>query len=257
MKKIVEIKKDNKKNVIKKVFVNFITGIRAAGTIAIIPIFTNFGYFTAGLTAILFFLTDFIDGQLARRLHVQSFFGSLLDGLSDKAFGIVCLLLLSLENPMFLTIIASEIAILAVNYHSIQKGNNAKSSMQGKVKTCFLSAAIVGSLFAYGAPTLKEVLNFSKVGLLDKMLNINPNIITTCIAVPALASSLYVLYDYTKKSKEADKKREFEEEKRIKEIKKERKELVDRKEFLYRLFNTEYYLEHKDDSIKKLLYKRQ
>ena len=57
------------------------------------PIFASCGALATGLAAMGFFLTDFIDGFLARKLHVQSFFGSLLDALSDKAFGIVCLVL--------------------------------------------------------------------------------------------------------------------------------------------------------------------
>ena len=41
------------------------------------------GTLATGLAAMGFFLTDFIDGFLARKLHAQTFFGSLLDAVSE------------------------------------------------------------------------------------------------------------------------------------------------------------------------------
>lgn len=143
----VEHNKERKKHIRNKIFVNLITSLRSLGTIAIVPVYFLGGSLMAGLAAMGFFVTDFIDGQLARRLHVESFFGSLLDGLSDKAFGIVCLLLLATVNPLFLGIIGVELGILVINYKSIKRGNNAQSSLAGKMKTLLLAGTIVGSFF--------------------------------------------------------------------------------------------------------------
>lgn len=282
--KIIKIEKDEKygKNHVRnKVLVNLITFIRSLGTIAIVPIYTMCGTFTAALAAIGFFATDFIDGMLARKLHVQSFFGSLLDGLSDKAFGIVCLLLLSTLNPIFLAIIAAEIGILAINYQSIKRGNNAQSSIAGKAKTVLLAASIVGSFFAYSAPTIKEILNYVNITSLNTLLEQNPDIISTILASTTLGASLFVAGDYVKKAKNQDKAKEeivleeeliSEENSEVKtkitldEIQKRKTELMRQKEevqelksmeeITHDLFDTDFYLEHKDDGIKKLFYKK-
>lgn len=282
--KIIKIEKDEKygKNHVRnKVLVNLITFIRSLGTIAIVPIYTMCGTFTTALAAIGFFATDFIDGMLARKLHVQSFFGSLLDGLSDKAFGIVCLLLLSTLNPIFLAIIAAEIGILAINYQSIKRGNNAQSSIAGKAKTVLLAASIVGSFFAYSAPTIKEILNYVNITSLNTLLEQNPDIISTILASTTLGASLFVAGDYVKKAKNQDKVKEeivleeeliSEENSEVKtkitldEIQKRKTELMRQKEevqelksmeeITHDLFDTDFYLEHKDDGIKKLFYKK-
>ena len=150
-KKLISIEKTDKTHTLKKVLVNSITAIRALGTLVIVPIFKNNGPFTAGLAAAGFFLTDFIDGKLARGLKVQTFFGSLLDSLSDKAFAIICLVLLALQNPIFWTVIAAEGAIVYANYKSAQKGNNIQSSFAGKAKTACMLVG-VSLLFLHDLP---------------------------------------------------------------------------------------------------------
>ena len=267
--------KNHKRN---QILVNLITGIRSLGTIAIVPIFASYGALATGLAAMGFFLTDFIDGFLARKLHVQSFFGSLLDALSDKAFGIVCLLLLSTLNPMFLAVIGVELGIFAINYKSIQNNNNVKSSKVGKAKTFLLAGSIVGSFFAYSAPTIKEVLNYVNISSFNTLLELNPDLLSAILAIPAIGASIYVAKDYIDiaKKQEQEVKEEVVEEPTIEEHKmtleeiaeererllqqreylEEAKELKSREEILFALFDTNYYLEHKDDKIKSLLYKK-
>lgn len=272
--RIISVQKEEEKDKyhnLKKVLVNIITGLRTIGAIAIVPIFSSGGGIAAGLAAMGFFITDFIDGQLARRLKVQSFFGSLLDSISDKLFGIICLILLSTVNPAFIAVIASEIAIIIANYVAAENGKNVQSSKIGKAKTLLLGATITGSFFCMCAPTLKEVLKFTNIAALDKILSINPNILTTLLAIPAIAASTYVLSDYAKKatSKEEptiEKENEIQkienniedinaQKEKLKKEKEQIKELKSRKEIIHDLFDTEFYMEHKDDSVKKLLYK--
>lgn len=276
-KKLISIEKTDKTHTLKKVLVNSITAIRALGTLIIVPIFKNSGPFTAGLAAAGFFLTDFIDGKLARGLKVQTFFGSLLDSLSDKAFAIICLVLLALQNPIFWTVIAAEGAIVYANYKSAQKGNNIQSSKAGKIKTGVLGASIIGSMMCLEAPTIREMLKFTNSVALDKIFSLDPNLLTTLLAIPAVAASCYVLKDYinisNKQTEAKAKKVETKEpeitsadiEQTIAEIEAKKEELKSdkaklrqlksSKEILHDLFDTEFYLEHKDDDIKQLLYK--
>lgn len=288
--KIITIKKENtgaekygKNHKRNQILVNLITGIRSLGTIAIVPIYCTYGAFATGLAAAGFFLTDFIDGFLARKLHVQSFFGSLLDALSDKAFGIVCLLLLSTLNPVFLAIIGLELGIFAINYHSIQNNNNIKSSYAGKAKTLLLAGTIVGSFFSYDVPTVRELLNYINVASFTTLVETNPNLLSTILAIPAIGASLYVAKDYVNIAKKQEDKEQTEpcqeQEKepvveedstltleeiahkkeellQVKSEIEEAKKLKSREEILFALFDTDYYLANKDAKLKSLLYKQ-
>ena len=46
-------------------------------------------YIIAGVIFIIASLTDFLDGYLARKYEVSTFFGALLDGMFDKLFGFI------------------------------------------------------------------------------------------------------------------------------------------------------------------------
>ena len=272
--------KNHTRNII---LVNLITAIRSLGTVAIVPIFTKMGTLATGLAAMGFFLTDFIDGFLARKLHAQTFFGSLLDAVSDKAFGIICLLLLSTLNPIFLAIIGIELGIFAINYHSAQNDNNVQSSKAGKAKTFLLAGTVVGSFFAYSAPTIKEILNYVNISTFNALLDLNPDLLSTILAIPAIGASLYVAKDYISSAKKQQAQKKEQEQSSpvvetegmsLEEIAKKREELLQKKaqvqkakdqeakvlktkeEILFDLFDTDFYLEHKDDQIKSLLYKQ-
>ncbi|MEG1506952.1 MAG: CDP-alcohol phosphatidyltransferase family protein, partial [Bacilli bacterium] len=59
----------------KLIIVNFFTALRAAGILALVPVFINMGGVAAAVLATTCYLTDFIDGFLARKLHASTFFG--------------------------------------------------------------------------------------------------------------------------------------------------------------------------------------
>ena len=101
----------------------------------------------------------------------------------------------------------------------------------------------------------------------------NPKLLTTILAIPTIGANLYVAKDYLNISKKQEKEETKEEttpfeemtasleeiaQKREKLIsqKEELKELKSRQEIFHDLFDTEFYLEHKDDRLKTLLYKR-
>lgn len=293
--KIISIEKEEKnknskygKNHVRnKVLVNLITSVRALGTVGIIPIFLNCGSFVTALTAMGILVTDFIDGFLARKLNVQSFFGALLDAVSDKAFGIICLLLLSSLNPIFFVVIGIELGIFAINYKSAQNDNNVKTSSIGRAKTVLLAATIVGSFFCYDAPTLKEVLNYINVSCFDKLLEINPDILTTILATPIIGVNAYVAKDYLSIAKKQEQEREQTKEKEEEKLEvpvaeksspaqdgaltleeiatvrqgllKQKEELMvfkTREELLHDLFDTDFYITNKSAPLKSLLYKK-
>ena len=267
-KKINKIENNDKtKELTKKAIVNLITGVRTAGTFAIIPIYMKTGATTTALCSGAFFLTDMLDGALARSWHVQSFFGSLLDGLSDKAYAISCMALLAHENPIYLLPIGLELSILKINYGSMQRGNNVKSSILGKIKTGILALTMVDGFFLLKPEELKNILNNLNITSFDTLLNQKPSVLSNIAITPLIISELIVIGDYIAKSKKQDMLKQPEEKANLQKEKArlietketlaaQKLQLKNRQEIIHDLFDTEFYLENKDGGIKKLLYKK-
>ena len=242
----------------KKVIVNLITALRGVGALLLIPIFFNFGPAVMGLSFLGFIATDFIDGFLARKFNCSTFFGAILDGMVDKIFTLVSLGLLLTITPNMIYPLLLELGILGVGFYSASKGNSAKSSLMGKLKVwgCFL-------LSDYH--TLENILSFIKLPILD-INDINKSIkFLTDLAIGAEVATLgsYIVRDI----------KETNDKVRDSELQDNRKTLRDRllkdKELLQsikdnrvskddikdRLFDTEFYQEHKDDSMRLILKK--
>jgi len=228
----------------KKAIVNLITIIRSVGTVAIIPIFLVSGTFSAACASIGLFFTDYLDGHLARKYHVESFFGSLLDSLSDKSFGIICLVLLCTYNKAFLSLILSELTIFKINYNSTTKNNNVKTSKLGRIKQGMLATTIIGSFICFSKDDLKEILTNLKLDSFNKLLDFDPKIVTTIMALTTAITSTLVAIDYYEKSE----KQEVEKSEKLTEFKSS-------EEIINNLFDTDYYLEHKNDRILSLFKK--
>jgi len=102
---------------------------------------------------IVFALTDWADGYLARRLNMTSSFGAFLDPVADKVLVTAALLVLvhlgRLNALVALVIIGREIAISALREWMAQIGASRSVAvhMLGKVKTVVQMVAIPFLLF--------------------------------------------------------------------------------------------------------------
>ena len=107
----------------------------------------------ATLMFVLFALTDWLDGYLARRLNQTSAFGAFLDPVADKFLVCACLLVLvhlgRADVFVALIIIGREIAISALREWMAQIGaaRSVAVHMLGKVKTTVQMVAIPFLLF--------------------------------------------------------------------------------------------------------------
>ena len=86
---------------------------------------TRLGLFLAGLGLILLaLLTDVLDGQLARRLHVESKDGYLLDGLGDRSIYIALILVFHSTHEIFgivaWLLILREVGIYAIRVIEVE-----------------------------------------------------------------------------------------------------------------------------------------
>ena len=236
----------------KKILVNMITSLRGVGGILLVPIFTIYGSIPASIWFVLFMATDWIDGYLARKYEVSSFFGALLDGMFDKLFGIISFLLLASISPSYTIPLLFEAGILSYGLYSASKGNNIKSSLIGKTKMWFLAAsAFLGFLNTdyLALENFLTTLNLTVVPL-DNLVKLEKVTSTALVGMEALSLTSYVVND-----KLQDNIKSVKVPLKVKDIKDViiSRDEETKNEVKMRLFDTNYYEENKDKPLSLLL----
>ena len=226
----------NISKIIKLVIVNLITSIRIIGAFTLPIVYYKYGVGEAAVFILILFLSDSIDGLLARTLHVSTFFGSILDASSDKLLNAVSLIILGLEYNIMFGPLVIEIAILYTVYSTYRYGGNVQSTIIGKIKTFILDFLVVISYILLSLPTinLHYHLVFRLIGLTDFLIHIFGFII--------LIACLIALVDYMGKNKIARLNPKAIENKLKTKHKKTFKRII------HDLFDTEYYKQHRNES---------
>lgn len=235
--------KKNSIKALKLVLINTITIIRLIGAFILPFIYQKYGASIVSIIIILLFLTDTIDGFLARHLHASTFFGSILDGASDKILNAISFIILGLNYNIMFTPIVIEIAILYTMYSTYRYGGNVQSSFTGKVKTAIVDAVVVLSFLLISLPAFN--INSEFINYLIR----NTESYIYVFGFIMIVADMIALSDYTQKNKEARNNP------KAMEIKYEEKNKKPFKLIKKQLFDTDYYLKHKNESIMKQLYK--
>lgn len=225
------------------IIINLITLTRLIGAIALPFIYYYKGSGNCALITLILFATDAIDGFLARTLHSSTFFGSMLDAISDKLLNSISFILLGIQYESMYIPLILEIAIFYTSYSTYRYGGNVQSSKTGKVKTIILDICVILSF---------ALIALTKFNIKSKILIIligNTKLIIFTLSIITAIASLFTLFDYMKKNTIAR-----ENPSAIK-IKLQKKELKTLKEILNNMFDTTYYLKHKNESIMEQLYK--
>jgi CDP-diacylglycerol--glycerol-3-phosphate 3-phosphatidyltransferase len=117
---------------------------------------------TSAVAAFLFLIatiTDYLDGYLARRMHMESDLGKLLDPMADKLLVLtVLVMLIPIERVpawMVAVIIAREMAVTALRGIASEKDVVIAASWLGKYKTAFQCVAIIPLVIHYPFLTLQ------------------------------------------------------------------------------------------------------
>lgn len=113
-------------------------------------------YLNSLIAAVLFLIatiTDYLDGYLARKMHMESDLGKLLDPLADKLLiSTVLIMLIPLGRVpawMVALIIGREMAVTGLRGIASEKHVVISASWLGKYKTAFQCVAIVPLLIHY------------------------------------------------------------------------------------------------------------
>lgn len=137
--------------------VNIFTFSRIVGSIFLFPLYFNYGQRIVSYVLTGLFLTDWIDGYLARKFKVCTFFGSIMDTICDKTIAIVACIILCFLNPYMIYVIISEVLILLISMFNLTQNNTAKALYIGKLKMWIVSTCVVVGFFLCG--TDKTVVN--------------------------------------------------------------------------------------------------
>lgn len=111
---------------------------------------------TSVAAAVLFVaatITDYLDGYFARKLHIESDLGKLLDPLADKLLvATVMILLIPLGRiPAWIVavVIARELAVTGLRSIASERSIIIAANWLGKYKTAFQCAAVIPLLVHY------------------------------------------------------------------------------------------------------------
>lgn len=160
------------------IIVNLITFSRIIGSIFLFPLYFSLGPKIIGIILAILFLTDWIDGYLARKFKVSTFFGSIMDTICDKLIAIVACTVLCFLNPYMIYSIIVEALIALVSALNVTQNNTAKASYVGKVKMWILSMCVVVGFF---------------------ICKPDKDLINLFVFIPAIVFELITFYGYLKK----------------------------------------------------------
>lgn len=196
-------------NKFMKFLVNFITISRLIFSWFFVFLSESIEYHFLLLLIIILFLTDFIDGFLARKFKVQTLFGSMLDTLADKVLSLVLIVPFLSENSVLYFMVGGEILITLINTSARFRGKLTRVCILGKIKMWLLSITII--LF-----------------YLNLFYYINNSFIFLMVIITFIFQLIVIVYYilYLKK-----------------QICRE-KWIINKSNFIYILFDTEYYLKN-------------
>lgn len=223
-----------------KKFVNFLTIMRIIATLLLPIIWHMFNSWTILIFVCVILLTDFFDGFLARTFHVQSLFGSIADSVADKVFGIVLLLIVAAIFPIYYCLVIFECVIAGINIYAALRGATTKSTFLGKFKMWLLGLSTVFGLIIMFESSLASY----DVSFINFVIE-NKDILLVSSVLVTSGSELMVVLDYSRHI--------------IKELRSEKPKFKyrfkDDERLMFVLFDTEYFLSHKDMPLSKHLLK--
>ena len=105
-------------------------------------------------------LTDYVDGQIARKCNQVSDFGKFLDPLADKLLTIACMCMRTEWGMMpawaLMIVLTREFAVTGLRLVAGQNGTVIAAGWSGKVKT---ASTMVGLCFVMAFPTAVWMVN--------------------------------------------------------------------------------------------------
>lgn len=177
---------------LKLLIINMLTFIRVIGIVVLVAIYNKFGGYVAGVVSMICYLTDSIDGILARKWHASTFFGALFDGVADKLFTIVNFIVLYLITPYALIPIIIEFLIVILQTFKYSRNLNVQSNIVGKFKVWVLAFSVVLTFMMSDV----SQLTILPITFRNYILGLSPNVLYLVLLIPAIIMELFTLISY-------------------------------------------------------------
>lgn len=225
----------------KIIIVNSLTLIRLIGALILIPVYYNFGAKCVAIISLISYLTDFIDGTLARKYNASTFFGAIFDGVVDKLLTIINFIILYLITPYSIIPIILEILTLMINIIKYVKNLNVQSNIIGKSKIFVLALTIILTFIISDINSITIMPDVVK----NYLSNIDNSLVYLYILIPTIIMEILTLisylYEIIKAPKSSANKKPG-----IKPAKLSKKDFGSYLKNV--VFNPAFYEEHKNDS---------
>ena len=176
------------------ILVNVLTAVRVIGVFLLLPIYRWHGGVAAAILAIFCYFTDSLDGIIARKCHVSTFFGSAFDGFADKLFTAANLLVLLTITKIAIIPLLCEAAIVVVQAIKFSNSINVQSSKMGKIKTWVISLTVI---VLYLITDIEHV-KFFPVGFKNFISSLNMNYLLWILFIPLFIFEALTLFSYLK-----------------------------------------------------------
>lgn len=153
----------------------------------------KYGYFISAAIFALGAITDFIDGNMARKRNIVTNFGKLLDPIADKM--LVAAALLALMHDGFcniwfvMLILTRDFAVTSVRMIASSQGVVIPANIWGKVKTVTQMVSLIAVMLLAG---------FNAVLSLGINVSLISNIIMAVVTVITVVSGLVYIIDSRK-----------------------------------------------------------
>lgn len=112
----------------------------------------------AYIVAILAGLTDFFDGFLARKYHLESDFGRLMDPLADKIFVVGTFVTMAeytlMPGWIIIVVLTREFMVTGLRMLASKKGVVISADKWGKLKTCLQMIVLAIAGFSWSFQTI-------------------------------------------------------------------------------------------------------
>jgi len=142
--------------------------------VIMVPVFMAVYMYTpynilAMLIFVLAFLTDVLDGYLARKNNQVSNFGKIMDPLADKLLVAAAMVLLSanglVNEWITILVLAREFAVSGIRIAAAAEGNVVAASAWGKAKTIWQFVAITLALLVNSPNIIIDIFMWINLGL--------------------------------------------------------------------------------------------
>ncbi len=112
--------------------------------------FVPYSRFIAAAVFVIAFVTDWLDGFLARKYNLVTNFGKIMDPLADKMLTTAALVCLTAEGTVSswvtVIILSREFIVSGIRIAAAAEGNVIAASWWGKAKTMWQSIALTAAL---------------------------------------------------------------------------------------------------------------